>query len=230
VQEEGKKFVELNHEFSAFGPLLAEAFSEAKFVHLVRHPKSVVSSFMRKFSPPPMELPAFMGTRRSLLGQYVLRYNRFRNLSKLGPSFVQRFVESYRFDTHLHPFEKVNGKWEENKNMNSFHKTCWYWNEINKLILQCLKDVPQEKKIKIHFEEIFDEESKEVKKIFLDFFEITDLNVEDMVRFCKVKVNIKQVHTSFPSAANWDEDMLNTLATHCGSTMKQLGCFSDFDL
>jgi hypothetical protein len=223
LQQEGKRFIELNHEFSPFGPLLAEAFPEAKFVHLVRDPKAVVSSFMRKFAPTPMSLPAFMGTRYSIVGQYVLRYGRIERLAKLAPSSVRDFVASHRFDTHLHPFEWVNGKWQENQEMPPFEKTCWYWNEINGLIVEFFQQLVEVRKHRIYFEEIFEPEPNEAQQMFLDFVGVGDLTVEELAAFFQSKVNVKQVRDPFPSPEEWNEDMERVMNRYCQRAMQQLG-------
>jgi hypothetical protein len=223
LHQEGKGFVELNHEFSPFGPLLAEAFPDAKFVHLIRNPRSVVSSFMQKLAPTPMSLPAFMGTRYSIVGQYVLRYGHIERLAKLAPSLVQDFVASHRFDTHLHPFEWVNRKWQENREMPSFEKTCWYWNEINGLTVEFFHRLTEERKHRMYFEEIFEPEPNEAQQTFLDFFGVGDLAVEELAAFSQVKVNVKQVRNPFPSPEEWDEGMVRVMNHYCQGTMQQIG-------
>jgi len=223
LQREGRGFVEFNHEFAPFGPLLAEAFPEAKFVHLVRNPRSVVSSFMQKFVPTPMSLPAFMGTRYSIVGQYVLRYGRIERLAKLAPSSVRDFVSSHRFDTHLHPFEWVNGKWQENQEMSPFEKTCWYWNEINWLIIEFFQQLTEVRKRRIYFEEIFEPAPNEAQQMFLDFVGVDDLSVEELAAFFQSKVNVKQARNPFPSPKEWDEGMVRVMNRYCQRTMQQLG-------
>ncbi len=223
VQQERKTFVELNHEFSPFGPLLAKAFPEAKFVHLVRDPKAVISSFMRKFDPPRMELPAFMGIRYSIVGQHVLRYGRIRALARIAPRSVREFVESYRFDTHLHPFERVNGKWREKHEMDAFEKTCWYWNEVNKIIREIFDLLPANKKLTTYFEEIFDTGSEHGKKAFLDFIGVRDLVVADMCEFFQQRQNMRDIHSSFPRQEEWDDRMIRVMHHYCRESMEELG-------
>jgi hypothetical protein len=226
VRQEGKKFIETNHEFSPFAPLLVEAFPDAKFVHLVRNPKSVISSFMQKFDPPLMKLPAYMGTRYSLIGQYLLRYNRVKNLTRRWPlGFARDFVDSHQFDTHLHPFEQVNGKWREKPGLDSFEKTCWYWNTINRLLIEFFSNLPEEKKLIIHFEEIFIDKKYYVMELFLDFLRVRDLTVLDMKEFLSKPINVKEHHHSFPISENWSKSMLDVLHHYCRETMWQLGYF-----
>jgi len=221
VLQEGRKFIELNHEFSPFGSLLLEAFPEASFVHLVRHPKAVISSFIQKV--PSMSLPAFMGTRYSVLGQYVLRYGRVRALSKLGPRVVQAFVKSHQFDTHLHPFRKINGTWQEKYELSVFERTCWYWTKINRIIMECFDQLPEERRLRISFEEIFLAPSDEGRKALLDFVSIGGLTVEDMGVFFKTKFNPKVAHYPFPSPEKWDDITKQVFGRYCSETAEQLG-------
>ena len=223
VAKEGMGLVELNHEFSPFGSLLSQAFPEARFVHLFREPKSVITSFMTKFNPPPMELPAYMGTRFSLLGQYVLRHGYVRSFAKLGPRVLREYFEARRYDTHIHPFEKAGGRWLERQDMSPFEKTCWYWNAVNRSILNFLAELPEERKLQVNFEGFFEQASSESRSAFLRFVGADDLTLADAGEFFKARINTKDVHRVFPDSPEWNDSMLRTLERYCGDTMAQLG-------
>ena len=217
---DGKGFVELNHEFAPYAPLLVEAYPGAKFVHLIREPSAVVTSFMRKFNPPPMTLPAFMGTRYSVQGQYVLRYGYIRSLAQRAPASFRNYVEKRRFDTQLHPFAKVDGHWLEREEWSAFEKTCWYWNAVNELVSETLEQLPSARKLTMRFEEMFGSECATVTGSFLDFAGVSDLAGADSAPFFEQRINVKKVHEPFPSPKDWDVEMHQTLLRHCGRTMK----------
>ena len=223
VTREGRGLVELNHEFSPFGTLLSRAFPEARFVHLHREPKAVITSFMTKFSPSPMEQPAFMGTRFSLLGQYILRHGYIRSMTKFGPRFLRDYFEARRYDTHIHPFEKAEGRWQERQNISPFEKTCWYWNAINRSILDFLAEIPEERKLQVNFEGFFEQASSELRSVFLRFVGADDLTLADAEEFFKTRINIKKVRQEFPDPPKWNDSMQATLEHYCGDTMRQLG-------
>jgi hypothetical protein len=225
VQKDGKKFVELNHAFSAFGPLLKEAFPDAKFIHLVRDPQAVVTSFMRKFEPPPMELHGYIGTRYSLRGQCVLRYGHVRKVSHYLPNFIQRRVVSWNLDTHLRPFIERHGEWVEETNLSAFEKTCWYWNEVNKLILELFDILPYNKQMRVYFEDIFGENFSEARNGLLQFIGVKDRTQQDMRNFFLKRINVKEILTPFPALQDWQADMIKTLRNYCESTMNKLDYF-----
>jgi hypothetical protein len=223
VNERGKGFVEINHEFTPYGPLLMEAFPGAKFVHLFRDPKHVVTSFMQKFNPPPMTLSAYMGTRFSLLGQYVLRYGYFTAMASWGPKFLRDLVASKHFDTQLHPFEKVAGRWREQSQWSPFEKTCWYWDAVNRVALDLMDRLEDDRKLSIKFEDFFAASSLTEKKRFLDFVGADDISEAVIESSFEKKLNVKEVHTDFPSPKSWDDGMKRSLFRLCGETMDRLG-------
>jgi Sulfotransferase family len=223
LAKDGRGFIELNHEFTPYGNALVEAFPEAKFVHLHRNPREVITSFMRKFSPPLMSLPALMGTRHSLLGQYVLRYGYLLSMATWTPASCSRFIEEHRYDTQLHPFEKTDGKWRERNDWSAFEKTCWYWGSVNEIALQLMSRLPRERRLTLDFESLFSTDVASSTKRLLDFAGVTDLDGSEGVAFFHERINAKEVRDSFPSPHQWDRSMLETLERHCGRVMELLG-------
>lgn len=222
LEAQDKQFLELNHEFSSFGPLLTEAYDSPRFVHLVRDPARVTASFMRKFSPPPMSMPAYFGTRYSLKGQYVLRYGHVQNIARWAPAPLRNWVKNTRYDKHLHPFRRVDGQWKERDDLSSFEKTCWYWNRMNELIQETVSSLPGSHWIRIRSEELFDRNESTLQNL-IQFINPPDLDVNSLRRFLGERYNPKSVKTDFPAPKDWGGQRSRTLEQFCGETAEQLG-------
>ncbi len=223
LDREGRTFVELNHEFSSYGPLLAEAYPEARFVHLVREPRAVVTSFMQKFDPPLMDLPAFFGTRLSLRGQYVLRYGRVQRMIRGAPPFVRAFVAARRFDAHLHPLVRREGRWVDDPAMSTLEKTCWYWHTMNRLLLDLAARLAPDRMFRLSFEDLFVARSLPVMTAFLTFVGVDDLRPGEMSEFLREKFNVRAVQQPFADPGRWEDAMREALQRYCGETMEALG-------
>lgn len=223
LAREGKGFLELNHEFTPFAPLMPQAYPDARFIHLVRHPRRVVSSFMRKFDPPPMARPAFFGTRYSLKGQYVLRFGHVERLHRLLPEWLRRRVPLPRFDKHLHPFRRVNGRWVENQSMTAFEKTVWYWNAINRLVHDFLASRPDEEGFRLRSETLFSGDEDQLEPLFA-WLNLPGLSPRELTGFLeRERFNPRRPRGDFPAAENWDPRAMRILADLAGPTAERLG-------
>ncbi|MFB6347301.1 MAG: sulfotransferase [bacterium] len=221
LAREGRGFLETNHGFAAYAPLMLEAYPEARFVHLVRHPRNVVASFMRKFDPPPMSMPAYFGTRYSFKGQLSLRFGYVEALAKWCPQPLRKWLEELKRDRHIHPFEKENGRWVENTDMSAFEKTCWYWNAINELVHETLDSLDDDRSFLLHSEDLFSR-NKDTLKRYMEFLNPEDLDVEDLLDFLDTRVNPKEIKNDFPEPRDWTPEMNRTLFNYCGDTMRTL--------
>lgn len=226
VQRDGRIFVELNHGFAGFSPLLPEVFPDAVFVHLVRHPSDVVASFMRKFDPPPMALPAYVGPRYGVRAAWVFRHGRIRSLSDRAPRPVRRFVAEHRYDRHLHPFERVGSELRERTDLDPFEKTCWYWNEINRLAADLTDELGPARALRVRFEDLFHPDASDAQRELLRFMGVSDLD-PDAEPLLREPVNPKEVLTEFPVARDWSPEMNETLVRLCGATMARLAYSPD---
>lgn len=231
LRDEGKGFLETNHGFSSYAPLIREAYPEASLIHLVRHPKKVISSFMRKFDPPPMSLPAYFGTRFSLKGQMVLRFGHLERLadSEWCPSWLADTIRDLEHDRHLHPFERQGGRWVENRSMSAFEKTVWYWTRINELILDVTQDLSSDKYLFLRSENLFEGDDKTYSRL-LDFVNPPDLGMEDLHTHYGTKTNPKSVRNQFPTADEWTPRMNAVLKNQAEDLLKRLGMASEVEL
>jgi hypothetical protein len=220
LAREGRTFVELNHEFSSFGSLLVEAYPGARFVHLIRDPRHVIRSFIQKLDPVPMSLPAYFGTRYSLRGQYALRHGRLRAVAGWLPGPLGPAIATHRYDLHLHPFERRNGRWVE-ASWPVVQKMAWYWAEMNRTIEATLALVPPDRRQVLRFEDVVDRSTGRLES-FLEFVGLPRGAWPDLQLFFGAPVNIKSMHQEFGDAEGAG-DFEEALEHHCGEIARKYG-------
>lgn len=222
VHEDGKVFAELNHGFSGFGPLLAEAFPDAKFVHLVRRPRDVVTSFLTKFDPPPFSKQGYMGRRHGLRVEWMRRFRRVRQIAGFLSDRILEFVKEREWDPHLRPFERRDGAWTE-RDWPPFRKACWYWHSVNENI-ERLRDVAgDERYLRVRAEDLWDSEERGEKQRLLAFVPGPTYPVDDLVEHYAERINPKSERRDFPSPAEWTEEMEAELERTCGPLARSYG-------
>lgn len=201
-----KKFVEENHLFSInnskkkfwidssnalpwITDVLVEMFPNAKFIHLIRNGKKVVSSFFNKH------------------GDII--YNDY-HVKKLL-SFLKNKTKMISSEKKYWRPLPINNKLELDKFIKNgqFYRICKYWAEINNKINESLK--------KAKFKKTFKLEDIENRKKLLEFSNFIGLDREDYLNF-KSSFS-KPVNVTIPKNFYFTKQQQNIFEQTCSEQM-----------
>jgi len=201
-----KKFIKENHLFSIknskkeiwidssnalpwIADVLVEMFPSAKFIHLIRNGKKVVSSFFYKHGD--------------------IMYNNF-HVKKLL-SFLKKKTKIISSEKKYWRPLPINNELELKKFIKNgqFYRICRYWAEINKKINESLKNAKHKKTFKL--------EDIENEKKLLEFSKFIGLNRKDYLNF-KASF-IKPVNVTIPKNFYFTKKQKNIFKQTCSEQM-----------
>ncbi len=180
---------------------LYQLFPEAKFIHITRNGRRVVSSFYHKFSEIMYNdrdvnvLKEWLDDPGKVMPPAEKKY--WRPIPQRGEQFSEEFAE-----------------------MDRFERLCYYWTTINLHIEQCMNEVPSEQKILFRFEDLLDAEH------FSAFIDYIGLDYNDEAYNILRKPQNVHIPKSFPLSPE-QENQFNTI---CGETMKKFGYSGDYNV
>lgn len=189
-------FIDVSNKASWVIPVLNELFPQAKFVHLIRDGRKVVSSFFHKLS------------------------------DEIYPDDGVAALQAWLRQPQDHPMPPPEKKYwwkippagqpyhEEFNRFSQFQRICYHWQEVNRTIARDLAALPPERTRFVRLEELVAE--REALTQLLEFLGIPF--AEHQVEFVK-----KPDHVFFPidfklTAA--EQEQFNAI---CGPTMAQFG-------
>ena len=154
---------------------LYEMFPNARFIHLIRDGRKVVSSFYNKFSDVVYD------------DRCVSIVNEWLENPEIMP-------EPSPEKKYWRPFPvKGESFCNEFKEFNRFQRLCYYWQDVNISIRNSLKVIPETQKMFVRLEDLTSD--TEVLKGFLEMFD-TEIN-DDFIEMLKRPVNVA-VPKNFP--------------------------------
>jgi hypothetical protein len=154
---------------------LYEMFPNARFIHLIRDGRKVVSSFYNKFSDVVYDDRCV-----SVVNEWLEK-----------PSTVPEPPPEKKY---WRPFPvKGESFYDEFKNFSRFQRLCYYWQDLNMSIRNSLIDIPDRQKMFVRLEDITSDNV--VLKNFLGMFD-TEIN-DDFIEMLKKPVNVA-VPKNFP--------------------------------
>jgi len=154
---------------------LYEMFPNARFIHLIRDGRKVVSSFYNKFSEVVYD------------DRCVSIVNEWLENPDIMP-------EPSPEKKYWRPFPvKGESFCNEFKEFNRFQRLCYYWQDVNISIRNSLKVIPETQKMFVRLEDLTSD--TEVLKGFLEMFD-TEIN-DDFIEMLKRPVNVA-VPKNFP--------------------------------
>lgn len=178
-----KGYIETSPQVTFLAPIIYQVISNVKFIHVVRDPRMVVRSGMR------------------------------RQWYENNPSDKTRIVPSSS--------SEIGQQWQY---YSSFQKNAWLWAETNKWIINFMSQLPEERKIRVHSEDLFDFDEETVKRIFT-FINQPMPSQRKIEKILGQKLNI-QKNGQFPEPFDWSQSMYNDLISITGKVANQLGyCF-----
>ena len=189
------RFVDASNKVSWVIDRLAEIFPPAKFVHLIRDGRKVVSSFFNKLSDEiypdtgVAALQAWIADRRRPMPPPEKKY--WWKIPQGAEPYADRF-----------------GGWSQ------FQRICYHWQEVNGTIARVLTAIPEERKLTIKLEDLVSR--REAMEKFLAFF---GLPYEE--RFSAFVQ--KPDHVFFPLDFKLTPEQSDQFNEICGTAMRQFG-------
>jgi hypothetical protein len=101
-----------------------------------------------------------------------------------------------------------------------FEKICWIWKETNLWIDQFLKSLPEEKKLFLHSEDIFNNKREVIKKLF-DFLNAQTPSDKKIKKILSKKLNA-QSSGDFQKSSAWNDEMHSAFHRIIGESAKKL--------
>lgn len=136
---------------------MVDCFPNAKFIHLIRDGRKVVSSFFNKFQD---EMYPLSGINQ--LQYWIENYN------STAPDPDKRIWRP------IPNIQKDKIAFKEDKS-NRFAMLCWYWAELNNEINDFTKDLPPDQFYFLKFENFISNSSE--RDQLLDFMELDDISI-----------------------------------------------------
>jgi hypothetical protein len=138
--------------------------------------------------------------------------------SKVDFSFLGMSMRAFHFKD-----DPYSTKWNS---MSKFEKFAWYYNKLNTLVLEFMKN---KKNFKLYrYEDLFLGEKKEEN--FIDLLEFSTKFDDGFSRkytfepsFLKKKINSASDEYKIPHWKNWDKKRAQILQKHCGNLMDMFG-------
>jgi len=154
---------------------LYEMFPNARFIHLIRDGRKVVSSFYNKFSDVVYDDRCV-----SVVNEWLEK-----------PCTMPEPPPEKKY---WRPFPvKKESFYDEFKNFSRFQRLCYYWQDLNMSIRNSLIDIPDRQKMFVRLEDLTSDTL--VLKDFLGMFD-TEIN-DDFIEMLKKPVNVA-VPKNFP--------------------------------
>ncbi len=180
---------------------LYELFPDAKFIHITRNGRRVVSSFYNKFSKLMYNdrdvhiLKEWLGDSGKIMPPPEKKY--WRPVPQKGDKYYERFHE-----------------------MDRLERLCYYWTTINLHIDECLKQIPESNKTFFKFEDLLARES------FTKFLDFIGLEYNDEAFNVLNRPQNVHVPKSYPLTSEQDVQFEDI----CGQTMKKYGYSGDYNV
>lgn len=174
------------------GPLSIK-FPNAKFVHLIRDGRRVVSSYYNKL--------------------YSECYDDF-SVKCLYDFFYKAGLQPPPEKKFWWPLIKHKGSYENFMNLNQFQKICLHWSEINKVIEEGIKNVNPYNTFFLRLEDLI--QNKETYENFMSFLGLQ--SSEENFHILKKPHNV-----NLPKSFELNEIQLRDFDEICGATMKKYG-------
>lgn len=188
-------WVDSSNKLSWLVDPLHELFPNAKFVHLVRNGKKVVSSFIRKLAPEvydeeSVEIMSEWLNNRNIKPEPPPEKKYWWNIPQKGQLYYKEFPK-----------------------FNQFQRICYHWMQVITTIDKSLKYIPTQQKMVIKLEDLTTKKS--VLKSFLNFF---DIPYEDhFLEYVKKPQNV-----FFPMELKMTKEEELEFFKICGKTLKRL--------
>ena len=186
-------WMDSSNKLSWIGEPLIRRFPNAKFIHMVRDGRRVVSSYFNKL---------FAECYDDYSTECLYNYTQNQSVE---PPPEKKF---------WWPLIQHNGNYENFLNLNQFQKICLHWSEINKNIEKSLKTASSSNVYRVKLEDLV--EKKEVYDELISFLNLAPH--KDHFNDLKKPHN---VHV--PYSFNIEGDELEQFNEICGLTMKKYG-------
>ncbi len=176
----GRGYIETSPQTTFLVPVILEVIPNVRFLHIVRNPRDVVRSAMRR-----------------------------------------KWYEGHSADqTRIVPLSdsEENQQWQK---FSAFQKNLWLWHETNRWILKFTSNLPADRTLLVHSEDIFNGNEGVLQKLYT-FVGAPMPPKQKTVRILNKKLN-KQREGTFLETTNWSEDMKNDLLSIAGKTARALG-------
>jgi len=186
-------WIDSSNKLSWIAYPISMKFPNAKFIHIVRDGRRVVSSYFNKLS-------------RECYDDFSSEYlYKFLKNEVLKPPPEKKF---------WWPLIKYKGSYKNFINLNQFQKICVHWSEVNKNIEEGLKNVSSKNIYTVRLEDLV--QKKEIYNDLISFLEFNDYN--DGFNFLQKPHNV-----NYPKSFELSEDELKQFNILCGDKMKKYG-------
>jgi hypothetical protein len=171
---------------------LYEMFPNARFIHLIRDGRKVVSSFYNKFSDVVYDDRCV-----SIVNEWIENPQ-----TVLEPSPEKKYWRP--FPVKGDPF------FDEFKKYNRFQKLCYYWQDVNLSIRNSLKKIPDTQKSFVRLEDLTSN-----TEALNDFLEIFDTEINDNF----IEVLKKPANVAIPKNFPLSQEQRKEFNDICGNAM-----------